>query len=125
MDDPRAITAGSIMPAYPWMLTTELDFERIPAVVQTHRSLGVPYGKAEIASASADARQQANQIATEIFEQGGPAELEDKKIVALIAYLQRLGTDLVKVEPASSGEPPTEEVAETGDESVQAAEEAP
>jgi cytochrome c oxidase cbb3-type subunit I/II len=100
MDDPRAITAGSIMPAYPWMLTEELDFEQIPATMRAHGSLGVPYSDEEIEGAVAAARDQAETIATEITEQGGPTGLGDKQIVALIAYLQRLGTDIAKPEPA-------------------------
>jgi cytochrome c oxidase cbb3-type subunit I/II len=100
MDDPRAITAGSIMPAYPWMLTEELDFEQIPATMRAHGSLGVPYSDEEIEGAVIAARDQAESIATEITEQGGPTGLGDKQIVALIAYLQRLGTDIAKPEPA-------------------------
>ncbi len=100
MDDPRAITAGSIMPAFPWMLTTDLDFEQIPGTMRAHRSLGVPYSDQEIEGSAAAARGQAETIAAEIVNQGGPAGLGDKQIVALIAYLQRLGTDITKPEPA-------------------------
>jgi cytochrome c oxidase cbb3-type subunit I/II len=101
MDDPRAITAGSIMPAFPWMLTDGLDFERIPGIVRAHRTLGVPYSDQEIEGAAAAARAQAETIAAEISDQGGPAGLGDKQIVALIAYLQRLGTDISKPEPVA------------------------
>ena len=59
--------------------------------------LGVPYGAEALASAVDDARAQSTQIANEIVEQGGPGGLGDKKIIALIAYLQRLGTDITKV----------------------------
>jgi cytochrome c oxidase cbb3-type subunit I/II len=63
--------------------------------------LGVPYGRA-VKSAEPMARAQAGAIAAELRSQGGPAGLEDKKIVALIAYLQRLGTDIrTQVEVAS------------------------
>jgi cytochrome c oxidase cbb3-type subunit I/II len=100
MDDPRAITAGSIMPAFPWMLTTDLDFEQITGTMRAHRSLGVPYSDQEIEGSATAARGQAETIAAEIVNQGGPAGLGDKQIVALIAYLQRLGTDITKPEPA-------------------------
>ena len=42
------------------------------------------------------ARQQGRQIAQAIVEQGGPKGLEETRLVALIAYLQRLGTDIKK-----------------------------
>jgi cytochrome c oxidase cbb3-type subunit I/II len=122
MDDPRAITSGSIMPAYPWMLTTDLDFERIPGTMRAHRSLGVPYSDQEIEGALAAARDQAATIAAEISEQGGPAELGDKQIVALIAYLQRLGTDIAKPEPApAEAEVPAESIDETPTDGVEIA----
>jgi cytochrome c oxidase cbb3-type subunit I/II len=125
MEDPRAITVGSIMPAYPWMLTTELDFDRIPRIVRTHSKLGVPYDEDQIANASADALAQARTIATEVEEQGGPSGLENKQIVALIAYLQRLGTDLTKVDAELPVEAPSEVVADAGTGRLEAAEEAP
>ena len=58
--------------------------------------LGVPYTEDEIIQAEAGARAQARQIAEEIVAQGGPSGLEDKEIIAMVAYLQRLGTDLKK-----------------------------
>jgi cytochrome c oxidase cbb3-type subunit I/II len=58
--------------------------------------LGVPYGS-ELGRAESIAREQAHQISKDIMEQGGPDGLEDKQIVALVAYLQRLGTDLSKL----------------------------
>jgi cytochrome c oxidase cbb3-type subunit I/II len=101
MEDPRAITAGSIMPAYPWMLTTGLDFDSIEPVMRAHRAVGVPYTDEEIAGGVAAAREQAESIAASVVEQGGPKGLADKQIVALIAYLQRLGTDIMKPEPVA------------------------
>jgi cytochrome c oxidase cbb3-type subunit I/II len=98
MDDPRAITAGSIMPAYPWMLTTDTAFESIQSVMRAHQILGVPYSDDEVANSEAAAREQAAAIADEIVVQGGPEGLADKQIVALIAYLQRMGTDIMKPE---------------------------
>jgi cytochrome c oxidase cbb3-type subunit I/II len=101
MDDPRAITAGSIMPAYPWMLSTPIDFDSIEKVMRAHRTLGVPYSEDEVASGESSARAQAQAIADEIVVQGGPEGLADKQIVAIIAYLQRLGTDITKPEPVA------------------------
>jgi cytochrome c oxidase cbb3-type subunit I/II len=104
MDDPRAITAGSIMPAYPWMLSSPLDFEAIEPIMRAHRTVGVPYTDEEITGGVAIAREQAEAIAAEIVVQGGPEGLADKQIVALIAYLQRLGTDITKPEPVAAEE---------------------
>jgi len=116
MDDPRAITPGSIMPAYPSMLTTALDFDSIPVVMRAHQILGVPYTDSEIAGGIAAAREQAEVMAAEVVVQGGPEGLADKQIIALTAYLQRLGTDLTKPEPVAVeeevGELPEEAVAE-------------
>ena len=65
--------------------------------------LGVPYGNL-IDRAEGVARDQARTIAAEIAEQGGPDDLADKEIVALTAYLQRLGTDLFKAPPDATKE---------------------
>ena len=104
MQDPASITPGSIMPAYPAMLTTPADFASIQARVNAMLMLGVPYGNL-IDRAEGVAREQAKQIAAEIVAQGGPGDLADKQVVALTAYLQRLGTDLFKAPPAAA---PTE-----------------
>ena len=101
MDDPRAITAGSIMPAYPWMLTKDLDFEAIQSIMRAHQIVGVPYSDEDVAGSEAAAREQAQAVANEIVIQGGPEGLAEKQIVALIAYLQRLGTDITKPEPVA------------------------
>ncbi|MCP4902265.1 MAG: cytochrome-c oxidase, cbb3-type subunit I [bacterium] len=99
MDDPRSITLGSIMPAYPWLLTDEIDLNEIPATVRAHRTLGVPYSADEIENAAALAQEQAQEIATAVVNEGGPEGLEDKQIIALLAYLQRLGTDIALPPP--------------------------
>jgi cytochrome c oxidase cbb3-type subunit I/II len=93
MDDPRAVTEGSTMPRYAHMLEKPLDFAEIPARVRGMATLGVPYGD-ELQRAEALAREQAKRIADELVTQGGPKGLEDKQIVALTAYLQRLGRDI-------------------------------
>jgi cytochrome c oxidase cbb3-type subunit I/II len=101
MNDPRSITAGSIMPAYPWLLTDDLDWESVVPVMRAHQILGVPYSDEEVANGTAAAHEQGAAIAAEIVAQGGPGGLADKKIVALIAYLQRLGTDISKPAPVA------------------------
>jgi cytochrome c oxidase cbb3-type subunit I/II len=104
MEDPRSTTPQSIMPPYAWLLREDLDFSSIQKRVDTMAMLGVPYGDA-ITRAEPMAREQAKQIAAEIVAQGGPAGLESKKIVALVAYLQRLGTDIKKQRPGRETAP--------------------
>ena len=92
-ENPRAVTAKSIMPAYSHFLRDKIDFESIQKRVDVMSMLGVPYGDA-INRAPAMAREQARSIAAAIVEQGGPAGLEDKEMVAIVAYMQRLGRDI-------------------------------
>ena len=93
MRQPRDIAPQSIMPAYPWMLTNTLDFNGIQRKVDVMAMLGVPYGDA-LTNAPAMARAQADSISAAIVASGGPSDLADKEIVALVAYLQRLGRDV-------------------------------
>jgi cytochrome c oxidase cbb3-type subunit I/II len=92
LEDPASITPRSIMPRYRWMVDRTVDFAGIQRRVDVMVMLGVPYGDA-VRRAPDMARAQAREIAAGIAEQGGPRNLEDKEIVALIAYLQRLGRD--------------------------------
>jgi cbb3-type cytochrome c oxidase subunit II len=101
MEAPATIVQNSIMPKYPQMLTTSLDFEGIQSRVDAMAMLGVPYGDA-VTNAPALARAQAQQIAEGVAAAGGPADLADKEIVALVAYLQRLGADIRKGGMATS-----------------------
>lgn len=96
MEDPRAISNGSIMPNYPWLLSEPLDLSKSGDKLQLMATLGVPYSKSEIFHARTEAEAQARKIADEVALQGGPKNLQDRKIAALIAYLQRLGTDIQK-----------------------------
>jgi cytochrome c oxidase cbb3-type subunit I/II len=84
------------MPPYPWLLSWELDVETAPARLKALQRVGVPYSDEQIARAITDAQAQADEIATGVAATGGPADLQDKEIVALVAYLQRLGTDLYR-----------------------------
>jgi len=93
MRQPRDIEPKSIMPSYPWMLSNPIDFEGIQRRVDVMAMLGVPYGDA-LTRAPAMARAQADSIGAAIVAAGGPAGLADKEIVALVAYLQRLGRDV-------------------------------
>ena len=106
MEDPRSTSKGSIMPPYPHLLEKEIDFDGLTAKLRTLKRLGTPYAEETIENAAAIARTQAKAIATEVEEQGGPTDLEDKKIMALVAYLQSLGTDVAAASdagPADAG----------------------
>jgi cytochrome c oxidase cbb3-type subunit I/II len=98
--DPRKLSGASIMPAYAWLIRETLDFGSIPARLRAMVKLGVPYDEAAVAGSIEAARKQAAEVAKQIVEQKGPPGLESKKVVALISYLQRLGTDLFATPPA-------------------------
>ncbi len=93
LEDPRQMSPGSIMPRYPWLLTQTLDVSTTPAKINAMRTLGVPYEKGYENFANQDLEKQANEITKDLINNGIPAE-SDKDIIALIAYLQRLGTDI-------------------------------
>lgn len=93
MLDPQSISPGSIMPAYPWLFEQDYTTEELPAKVSIMRQLGVPYAENFETEAVAHANNQANEIVKGLRE----TDVEvapNKEIVALIAYLQRLGTDI-------------------------------
>jgi cytochrome c oxidase cbb3-type subunit I/II len=106
MQDPRSITAKSIMPPYPQLLTNDLDFGVIQRRVDVMAMLGVPYGNAVIdGTAPKMAHAQAALLADSIAQQGGPKDLANKEIVALVAYLQRLGRDATQPAAAVAAKP--------------------
>jgi cytochrome c oxidase cbb3-type subunit I/II len=93
MEDPRSVSPGSIMPAYPWLYTQNTDESIVDAKIRAMQRLGVPYPKDYDKQAVADMKAQADGIAADLQTQNAPAE-PGKEIIALIAYLQRLGTDI-------------------------------
>jgi cytochrome c oxidase cbb3-type subunit I/II len=96
--DPPSTSPGSIMPPYPHLYEDRVPWDDIQDRVDAMAMLGVPYGAVELRDADGVARAQAKTIADEIVAQGGPSGLEDREVVALIAYLQRLGTDISRLE---------------------------
>jgi cytochrome c oxidase cbb3-type subunit I/II len=92
-EDPRQMSPGSIMPPYPWLLTQTLDTSTTSKKINALRSIGVPYEEGYEKFANQDLEKQANQIADDLINNGIPADW-DKDVIALIAYLQRLGTDI-------------------------------
>lgn len=99
MDDPLSTSPRSIMPRYPWLLTRRVTLDDLPRKLRAHRTLGIPYTDAEIEGAVENARAQAQTIADEVAAQGGPADLADREITAMVAYLQRLGVDAKAASP--------------------------
>lgn len=97
MEDPRSTSPSSLMPPYDWLLRKEARLDDLPSRLKALQRLGVPYSEADIAGAVQQAQRQAQHIAEGVAAQGGPSGLEDKEIVAMVAYLQRLGTDLTAV----------------------------
>ncbi len=93
MEDPRSVSPGSIMPAYPWLDTQSIDTSIVEAKIRAMQKLGVPYPKDYDRIALADMKAQAARIAEDLQKQDAPAD-PDKEIIAVIAYLQRLGTDI-------------------------------
>lgn len=93
MMDPRLMSPGSIMPNYDWLITQTLDTKATADKINAMRKLGVPYpdGYEKIANAELD--NQAKEIADDLNKNNIKVK-SDKEIIAVIAYLQRLGTDI-------------------------------
>lgn len=98
LENPEAVSPGSVMPSFEHLLGRELDFDKTTERVAAAHRMGVPY-EHELEEAPELARRQAEEIAAEIVSQGGPVKrgqllVMHSQAVALIAYLQRLGVDL-------------------------------
>ncbi len=93
---PDEISQGSIMPAYSWLHENDLDISTTPAKIRAMQTLGVPYPKGFDLEANNDLRIQADEIAAELKANNIKKADSKKEIIALIAYLQRIGTDLKK-----------------------------
>lgn len=91
MVNPRAMTVGSLMPAYPWLAEKKTDFLILRKKLSVLRNLGVPYTDEQVANADVLAKQQAQLISEKLVEKGAPTNLADKQVVALVAYLKSLG----------------------------------
>ncbi|HHH52951.1 MAG TPA: cytochrome C oxidase Cbb3, partial [Bacteroidetes bacterium] len=95
MFDPRSTSPGSIMPRYPWLQENDLDYSHMESKINVLRTLGTPYAEGFEKKAVEIAKKQASEIAADLKANGVKINgLENKEIVALIAYLQRLGTDI-------------------------------
>jgi cytochrome c oxidase cbb3-type subunit I/II len=92
---PQEISDGSIMPAYAWLIEDDLDTTNTKKKIEVMQQLGVPYAKGFENQANAILIKQADAIVARL--KADKIEVKNnKEIVALIAYLQRLGTDIKK-----------------------------
>ena len=97
MLEPTSMSPGSLMPAYPWLLINKLDTSSTLVKISTLRKIGTPYPPAYEEIANQDLREQAQTIADDLRKTDKKIkddQLDKREIVALIAYLQRMGTDI-------------------------------
>ncbi len=100
MMEPTSMSPGSIMPKYPWLEKQDIDLSLTPKMINAMRTLGVPYEKGYEDKANADLEKQAATVVANLKKDG--ITVGDKsEMVALIAYLQRLGTDIKQNTTAS------------------------
>jgi len=105
MLDPESVSPGTVMPAYPWLISDDLDLSDLQAKLSALAGTPIytPYSPKQIVNAVADAKTQALAIAAQLRSEDQRLSdvqgLENKEIIAMIAYLQRLGTDLGKTSP--------------------------
>ncbi len=95
--NPQEVVNGSIMPSYSWMYKDKIDFAILRKKLSVMKILGVPYGDDDVANSESWAREDAKKIAAGLVAEGAQIQ-DDREILALIAYLQRLGNP-----PASIG----------------------
>ena len=101
-ENPSVISPGSVMPSYRHLLEERLNFNEIQPRVQAAKFLHPEYPY-DVTKSADLARLQAEKVAAQIVLQGGPVEynghmIKDSTAIALIAYLQRVGTDLTRTE---------------------------
>jgi cytochrome c oxidase cbb3-type subunit I/II len=88
--DPAAISRGSNMPSYRFLLERSIDLGDISLKLSAMKRLGVPYTANDLSHGSEEAQRQGRAIAADL-QQGGVTVPPESELVALIAYLQRLG----------------------------------
>lgn len=93
MYEPTSMSPGSVMPPYPWLMRKDIDASMTPKKIRAMQKLGVPYPAGYDQQAVADMEKQANEITANLAKEKIEVK-SNKEIVALIAYLQRLGKDI-------------------------------
>ncbi len=101
MKDPRSTSDGSIMPAYPWLIDEDGDYSDLAGKISAMRKLGVPYPEGYEQIAQQDLDKQAQKIADFLSNEKGIQVDKNKEIIALIAYLHKLGRDINNKEEAT------------------------
>ncbi len=94
MKEPSLMSPGTIMPAYPWLLTKKTKLSTTAKKIRVMQTLGVPYPESYDEIANTDLQKQAEQIVETLKNTGVPDAEWDTEIIALIAYLQRMGVDI-------------------------------
>jgi cytochrome c oxidase cbb3-type subunit I/II len=103
MWEPTYTSDGSIMPRYPWLFNNELNTKYTQKKLRVMQTLGVPYTDEEVDNALVHLEEQSKMIADELNEDPDINVDHREEIIAMIAYLQRLGTDIkVKSEVAEN-----------------------
>lgn len=92
--NPRDTSPGSIMPNYPWLYDTKLDTSLTEKKMKVLQSLGTPYSDEDIEKAQKQMARDAQRIADRIKTDLGEEVPSDTEVIALIAYLQKLGKDI-------------------------------
>jgi cytochrome c oxidase cbb3-type subunit I/II len=93
MLEPESMSPGSLMPPYPWLISDQLNTSDTEGKIRAMQTLGVPYAEDYDKEALNDLHRQSEEIALRLKDQGVDVEF-DREIIALIAYLQRLGVDI-------------------------------
>jgi cytochrome c oxidase cbb3-type subunit I/II len=94
LQNPRSVSPDSIMPNYPWLYDHKLDTSLTMRKLTVLRQVGVPYSDDDIATAEQKLKGQAQEIADSLHQASIPDAAPDTEVIALIAYLQRLGMDI-------------------------------
>ena len=97
---PQDLIETSVMPAYPWLITDQIDMEVMPAKIRAMQTLGVPYPEGYDKIVLDEMMKQGEEIAADLKQKGVDVQ-PDREIIAMIAYLHRLGADIYKTETAS------------------------
>jgi cytochrome c oxidase cbb3-type subunit I/II len=90
MRNPRSTSPGSVMPTYGWLYTQSIDPADVQASIKALRAVGVPYSDADVAGVPEQLKAQGGEIVQKLASQGIKAS-PDHEIIAMIAYLQKLG----------------------------------
>ncbi len=98
--DPETVSPGTIMPRYSWFAENDIDYSSLESKMETLRTLGVPYTDADISGAVESLKTQANAVVSKLREDDsfvtdfGDQDYSNKEVIAVIAYLQRIGMDI-------------------------------